>query len=1080
MIECPSCGSPNAREARFCQACGASLGPDEPAREERKLVSVLFVDLVGFTARSERTDPEDVRDSLQLYYGTVKAQIERYGGTVEKFIGDAVMAVFGAPISHGDDAERAVRASLRVLEAIEELNRAHPGLDLAIRAAVNTGEAVVSVGSGHDPGDALATGDVVNTASRLQTGAPPGSIVVGEETHRATRHVIRYEPIPAIDAKGKSEPVAAWLAIEPLAAPAERPLAGTKLVGRARELEVIASIWARATEERRPHLITVIGPAGIGKSRLSHEVADVVGRAGGRSFWGRCLPYEERAAYHAFGEVLKQVADIYETDPVAASREKLAGAVRSLLSEPEAAETTRFLSLLLGLGLDEPTDERRLVFFAARRVLERLADQGPILLIMEDVHWSDATQLDLLEYLASHVRDAPIVFLVLARPEFLEQRPTWGTGILSQTTIPLEPLTPDQSSEVARALLSSADPGSVDRLVALAEGNPLFLEELAASLIESGSVDRLPTTVRAAIASRIDALPGPARAVLFDASVIGQTFWRGVLGHLAHKEDVDIALEALEDRDLIRRRPSSVVEGDVEFSFKHMTIREVAYATIPRAERRREHAAVAAFIESTIGGRAELAGILAHHWREAGEPVRAIDHLLRAAERAREGLATDETYELYSLALELAPDEGTATRVRLQRALALAELEDFERAAAGFAEVEPLLEGRDLAEALLAHGRAATWTEKTEESLALAERALALVDAEHHADLIGPATARVAVAHGMRADEGDIDRALVLGDLALDRWAPGTRTLELAEHYHMHADVHYWTGSLERAAELSRAARELSGDPHSAEALLRGGGLEALALSGMGRYEEAIVAFDATIAKARELGRTVGVLLNYSTAAYRDILDLSEARVRSEEALTQVVRWSGFSMPTMNSRTDLIATALLEGDVGAAQTAWPGAWEDALSARAWTRWLIAGRLAAARAEIALHAESPDAAVGWAERSLELATRTHRAKYGAVSRTLLGRALLAAGRHEDGLAQLRRGAAEADRLGMPWVQVQSHAALATALDTSDPDAARSSYAAATSIIRRVAEELEPGRAARYLAAPAVADVLSLAT
>src|SRR5438128_3339168 len=242
-VRCRSCGEANARESRCCSSCGARLGPSGALREERKLISVLFVDLVGFTTRSDEADPEDVRDALQLYHADAKERIEGYGGTLEKFIGDAVMAVFGAPVAHGDDAERAVRAAFHVLEGIGELNRAH-GLDLAARAAVNTGEAVVSMSS--DRGEALAMGDVVNTASRLQSAAPTGRVIVGRETHRATRHAIRYESSPAIDAKGKAEPVEAWLAVEPSTAPAERPLASTALVGRDRELELMASVWTRA------------------------------------------------------------------------------------------------------------------------------------------------------------------------------------------------------------------------------------------------------------------------------------------------------------------------------------------------------------------------------------------------------------------------------------------------------------------------------------------------------------------------------------------------------------------------------------------------------------------------------------------------------------------------------------------------------------------------------------------------------------------------------------------------------------------------------------------------------------------
>src|SRR5690242_4260696 len=259
-VRCASCGEANAAAARFCSACGAQLAAPTPRHEERKLVSVLFVDLVDSTARADKADPEDVREVLHAYHSEAKECIEHYGGVVEKFIGDAVMAVFGAPIAHGDDAERAVRAGLRVLEGVQRL-------ELSARAAVNTGEAIVTVDQGRS-GEALATGDVVNTAARLQNAAPPGRLIVGTETQRATRHAIRYEELPAVDAKGKAEAVTAWLAVEAAVAPAERPLAATPLVGRERELELLRTVWARAVDERRPHLVTLVGPPGIGKSRL--------------------------------------------------------------------------------------------------------------------------------------------------------------------------------------------------------------------------------------------------------------------------------------------------------------------------------------------------------------------------------------------------------------------------------------------------------------------------------------------------------------------------------------------------------------------------------------------------------------------------------------------------------------------------------------------------------------------------------------------------------------------------------------------------------------------------------------------
>jgi class 3 adenylate cyclase len=677
MPACPNCGRETPPDAAFCPTCGAKLLEPERAREERKLVSVLFVDLVGFTSRSDKADPEDVRDTLQGFHARAKQEIERFGGTVEKFIGDAVMAVFGAPVSHGDDAERAVRAGLRVVHAMDDLNRDRADSPLQVRAAVNTGEAVIAVGSRPETGEALALGDVVNTASRLQTSAPVGGLVVGEETFRATRHVIRYRELAPIDAKGKSEPVEAWLALAPIGAPAERPATTAPLVGRSRELSMVDSIWERAAAERRPHLVTIVGPTGIGKSRIAAEIVSRIEATGARTVRGRCLPYGQ-TGYRAFSEQVRQVTGIFETDAASDAWEKLEARVRELMGPEEVDETTRLLGALIGLGSgDEPPEEPVQLFFAARRFAEQVALEQPTVFVFEDIHWADAAQLDLLEYLASHVRDAPAAFLALARSELLEVRPGWGSGVLGHTTIPLEALSPVDSASIASYLLSGqGDLSSVERLVEVAEGNPLFIEELAASLVDRGPSDELPTTVRAAIASRIDALPAEPRAAVLAASVVGKHFWRGVLRSFGDLEGVDEAIDALESRDLIRREPSSQVKGDAEFSFKHILIREVAYATLARADRRQRHAAVARYVEDVAGDRTRnLAWVLAHHWREAGEPERSVPHLITAAELANEQLAFHHAVQLYGSALELMDeDDPRRTDVTVRRAIAFSRL----------------------------------------------------------------------------------------------------------------------------------------------------------------------------------------------------------------------------------------------------------------------------------------------------------------------------------------------------------------------------------------------------------------------
>ncbi len=1071
---CANCGALVPLPARFCSSCGAPLETPPAQREERKLVSVLFVDLVGFTARADRADPEDVRETLQLYHAEAKRRIEQYGGVLEKFIGDAVMAVFGAPTAHGDDAERAVRAGLSVLEGIDEL-----GLGLSARAAVNTGEAVVSLDSNR--GEALATGDVVNTASRLQTAAPPGKLLVGAATHRATRDVFEYEAHAAIDAKGKEDAVESWLAVTPIAEPAERAQRDTPLVGRSRELEVMQSLWRRCLEDRRPHLVTLIGPPGIGKSRLCREFSAQVARDEGRIFRGRCLPYEERAGYQAFSRLVYAACGILESDPPDVARRKLGDEVRRLMPEDQATEATNHLALLLGLAPGAEVPNMQLLFFAARRLVESIGLDQPTVFVFEDLHWAQSSEVALLEYLVQHLRDSPALLVATARPELLDARPTWGAGMTAQTTIPLEPLAVTDAATLATALMTARDTSiDVTRIVETAGGNPLFLEELTASLAELGASEDLPVTVREAIAARIDALPADARAALLSAAVVGRTFWRNVVEAVDGVEDIDSALETLEARDFVRHDPASELDGDVQYTFRHTLIREVAHATVPRALRKTRHAAVARFIEERLAGAAEtLTTILAHHWREAGEPSRAIPYLVAAADAARRSWAQDAVIDLYTAAVDLADDEELKRRLLLQRGIALVELGDYPRAAQELTELVPLIEGKDRLDALIALGHAFLWTERDEDTIATASEAETLVRELGDSAALPAVLAMESQGLAMRGEEGDIERALERGDRALDLWTPRTRPFDLVQHLHLHATLTYWVGQYERSLELSTRTRTLANEEHIAESLLRGGGFEALALAELGRHEEAISRFDGMLALAGELGQNARVLLNYSALVYRELYDLPEARRRTEEAL-ELSGAMAFGMPKQFAGSDLVFTYLLEGDVGAAQTFWTTRWEDAQHATAWTTWLIAGRLAAARAEIALEAETPDSALEWAQHALELARRTKRKKYEARSLTLLGQALARMERRDEALKTLRAAIPIADELIGPPARWQARAALGDAAYVlGDDETAAGAFGEAASLVESFAATLAPERAANLIAAEPVAAILSRA-
>jgi class 3 adenylate cyclase len=678
MATCSSCGQENPDIARFCLACGAPLEQETPLREERRIVSVVFVDLVGFTSRSEQLDPEDVRAILTPYHGTVRDELESFGGVVEKFVGDAVMAVFGAPTSHGDDPERAVRAALSVRDAVTALNAEQPELELRIRGAVNTGEAVVTLSARPALGEAMVAGDVVNTASRLQQHAPVGEIVVGEETYRATHSAITYEPLESVTAKGKAEPIVVWRAVATATAGGERDLSTTPFVGRDREVGLLDATWERVELERRPHLITVLGPPGVGKSRLTAEFSERVAARGGRIVRGRCLPYRERSAYGAFAMQIKELAGIFDSDDVDVATGKLRTLVERLVGKEEAEAVAGHIAILLGLETKATAPDRDSLFQSVRVFIEAGARDEATAFVFEDIHWADPALLDLIELLAARLHDLPVLLLTLARPELLDARPAWGGGLVAYNALPLEPLGGADAAQLALHLLGADTKAA--KVAEAAEGNPLFIEQLAAVLTERGpsATESLPTTIRGLVSARLDALPSAERDVILDASICGRSFWMGALVRIARDpEGLRDALAALERRDLVRRDTVSRIEGDEQWSFKHVLIRDVAYDLQPRARRRDGHRHVAEFIEDSTPEVGEAGAALARHWRGAGELEHAVKHFVTAAEEAERGWAKELAVSLYKEALEMTPVEDVERFRFLRRRLAVAMSASF-------------------------------------------------------------------------------------------------------------------------------------------------------------------------------------------------------------------------------------------------------------------------------------------------------------------------------------------------------------------------------------------------------------------
>ncbi len=668
MPLCRICGQDNPDVARFCLACGTPLSEADPPGVERRIVTVIFVDLVGFTARAERLDPEEVQAVLAPYHERVRREIESFGGVVEKFIGDAVMGLFGAPLAHGDDAERAVRAALVVRDCVDEL----AGGGLQIRIAVNTGEAVVSLGARPTHGESMVTGDVVNTAARLQAAAPVNGIVVGAETYRETRGAIEYEASEPLIAKGKEHPIEAWIAVRALTEAGERPLSGSTIVGRDSELAILRTFWERASTERMPHLVSIFGPAGVGKTTVATEFARIASESGARVVRGRSLPYRESGTYGSFASQLMRLCDVFESDSAQVVADKLHRRTAELLADGDADPdlVAGHLGVIVGIDAGTEASDRDALFASARQFLEGAAREQPTVLVFEDIHWADSNMLDLVEALAMRVRALPLLFLTLSRLELHDTRERWANGISSYTALTLAPLGEQHARELAVRRLGDTD--RVDEVIRVAEGNPLFIEQLAAAIDETAS-GSLPTSVRALVAARLDALPRAERGLLIDAAVVGKIFWPGALYAMdAGNSSVVQVLEELERRDLVRREPTSIIEGEQQFAFTHVLIRDVAYDLLPRADRARRHALVAAFFESSTGASREAIGAMARHWRDAGDHDRAVKQLVRAAEQAERGWAKDHAAILYREALELVPTEDIEQKSALRRRLAIA------------------------------------------------------------------------------------------------------------------------------------------------------------------------------------------------------------------------------------------------------------------------------------------------------------------------------------------------------------------------------------------------------------------------
>jgi class 3 adenylate cyclase/tetratricopeptide (TPR) repeat protein len=640
-ITCPNCGTANAPDAKFCGECAAALagqvanpsaGPVSAAPvAERRLVSVLFADLVGFTPFSEEKDAEDVRDTLSRYFEICSDVIARYGGTVEKFIGDAVMAVWGAPTAHEDDAERAVRAGLELVEAVRTLG---PGIQA--RAGVLTGEAAVTLGATNQ---GMVAGDMVNTAARLQSVAPPSTVLVGEPTFRAASQAIAFEEAGEQLLKGKSAPVPAWRAVRLVAEVGGRNRSEAleaPFVGREDELRLLKDLFLATSREKRIRLVSVIGPAGIGKSRLAWEFLKYIDGLVATTYWhnGRSPAYGDGITFWALGEMVRSRCGLIETDDEATTRSKVRASVREFVGdEAEQGWVESALLTLLGIESGAGSDQ---LFAAWRTFFERIAAQAPVVMVFEDLHFADSGTLDFIDHLQEWSKGLPIYVITLARPELLEKRPDWGAGKRAFTSVYLEPL----SEAAMRELLAGLIPGLPDRavraIVERAGGIPLYAVETVRMLLADGRLEQedgayrpvgdlndlaVPETLTALIGSRLDALDAVDRSLVQDAAVLGQSFTMAGLSAISGSEtsELEPRLRALVRRELLTRDmdPRSPEQG--QYVFVQALIREVAYNTLSKQDRKSRHLAAARYFEQL--GSEELAGALAGHYLAAHATV---------------------------------------------------------------------------------------------------------------------------------------------------------------------------------------------------------------------------------------------------------------------------------------------------------------------------------------------------------------------------------------------------------------------------------------------------------------------------
>jgi class 3 adenylate cyclase/tetratricopeptide (TPR) repeat protein len=936
-LACPNCGTANPPTAKFCGECatplgavGASVGPVHPSQvvgavtapasdaspvAERRLVSVLFADLVGFTPFAEERDAEDVRDTLSRYFELASDVITRYGGTVEKFIGDAVMAVWGAPTTREDDAERAVRAALELTDAVRSL-----GPEIQARAGVLTGQAAVTLGATNQ---GLVAGDLVNTASRLQSVAPPGTVLVGEATHRAASGAIVFEAAGEQLLKGKQAPVPAWRALRVVAERGGRNRSEgleAPFVGRADELRLLKDLFHATGREKRPRLVSVMGPAGIGKSRLAWEFLKYVDGLVEDTYWhsGRSPAYGEGVTFWALGEMVRARCDLLETDDEPTTRRKVAETVNRWVTDDEERRWIE-PALLALLGIESGIASEQL-FGAWRTFFERIAAHGTVALVFEDLHSADSGLLDFIDHLLEWSRGVPLYVVTLARPELLDKRPDWGAGKRSFTSIHLEPLTDDQMREMLAGLVPGLPERAVKAIVGRAGGIPLYAVETVRMLVADGQLKEeggayvpigdltalaVPETLTALIASRLDSLAATERTTVHDAAVLGQSFTLDALGAVSGiaQDELESRLKTLVRRELLTQTvdPRSPELG--QYVFVQALIREVAYNTLARRDRKTRHLAAARYFEQI--GSDELAGALAGHYLAAyanaeGAEAEALAAQARialkaAAERAVALGSHDQAISFVEQALTITADPADQAEL-LERAgrsanvVARADKADdsFRRASELYLKVG---DRRSAARASGALGWSMLNAHRDQAALAHLKEVAAEYGDLWPDPVIVELKVQLARAHSAAEEH---QRALELTDEALDVAEHADLVPTLARALVGKGGALGGLGRLRESIALIRAGEELARDNDLTETLLA-----ALVVGGffLGEVDQvvALEKYQEGLALARRTGQR-GLMLQFvNNLGYTGFLvgDWSEALAELDAALAEDLDLAG-------------------------------------------------------------------------------------------------------------------------------------------------------------------------------------------